>query len=175
LKVYVIKKKRAYFIRMETMKIFSFTKWVIALAIISVVSGCSSYVDNSPTPPLTTAELLVNSGKWITTGGTLVKDDGTSITLDSKDPFFNTILLGDVTFYANGTAVESNDPNGLTANGLTWRLTGSNLLVNLNGNNTDKVAAVITYLSQYKLIMEVSDFYNYNGVTYTKLIQTLTH
>lgn len=160
---------------MTATKIFPCTKWILAFAIISVVNACSSHSDNSPAPPLTNAEILVNSGKWVTTGGTLVKDDGTSLTLAGNDPFFGTILLGDVTFYADGTAVESNDPNGLTANGLTWHLTGSNLLVNVNDNNTDKVAAVITFLSQNKLIMEVSDFYIYNGVTYTKLIQTLTH
>ncbi|HTD40844.1 MAG TPA: hypothetical protein VK671_09505 [Mucilaginibacter sp.] len=160
---------------MNAIKMFSFTKWIIAFAMITVTNACSSHSDNAPAPPLTKAEILVNSGKWVTTGGTLVKDDGTSITLASNDPFFGTILLGDVTFYADGTAVESNDPNGLTANGLTWHLNGSNLLVNVNDNNTDKVAAVITFLSEYKLIMEVTDFYVYNGVTYTKLIQTLTH
>ena len=77
-----------------------------------------------PVPRFTNAEMLVNSGKWITTGGTLVKDDGTSLMLAGNDPFFGTILLGDVTFYADGTAIETNDPNGLTANGLTWHLTG---------------------------------------------------
>jgi hypothetical protein len=160
---------------MKTIKMFFFTKWIMAFAIITAIDACSSHSDNTPAPPQTKADILVNSGKWITTGGTLVKDDGTSITLPGNDPFFGTILLGDVTFYADGTAVESNNPNGLTANGLTWHLTGSNLLVNVNDNNTDKVAAVITLLSEYKLIMEVSDFYDYNGVTYTKLIQTLTH
>jgi hypothetical protein len=83
--------------------------------------------------------------------------------------------LGDVTFYADGTAIESNDPNGLTANGLTWQLNGSNLMVHVNFNNTDRVNAVITYLGANKLVMEVTDFYIYNGVTYVKLIQTLTH
>jgi hypothetical protein len=160
---------------MKAIKMFFFTKWIMVAAIITAIGACSSHPDNAPSPPQTKADILVNSGKWITTGGTLIKDDGTSITLAGNDPFFGTILLGDVTFYADGTAVESNNPNGLTANGLTWHLSGSNLLVNLKYNNTDKVAAVITSLSEYKLIMEVSDFYDYNGVSYTKLIQTLTH
>ena len=166
---------RVYYVKMNAINIFPFTKWIIGFAIIAGISGCSSQVDNTPTPPLTKADILVEAGTWNTTGATLVAADGTSLTLANNDPFLKTILLYNVTFYANGTAIDTNNPNGLTANGLTWHLTGSNLLVNLNGNNTDKVAAVITYLSEYKLIMEVTDFYDYNGVTYTKLIQTLTH
>ena len=149
--------------------------WSIILVVIMAVSACNAKVNITPAPPRTQAEILVDGGKWITTGITLVADDGTSITLPGNDPFFGTILLGDVTFKADGTAFESNDPNGLTANGLTWQLTGSNLLVNVNDNNTDKVRAVITYLSDYKLVMTVTDFYIYNGVTYTKMMQTLTH
>jgi hypothetical protein len=160
---------------MKATSFFSVVKRVITAALTTVIIACSTHSDNSPTPPRTKAQILVDAGKWITTGGTLVAADGTSITLASNDPFFGTILLGDVTFHADGTAVESNDPNGLTANGLTWQLSGSNLLVNVNQNNTDKVNAIITYLSDYKLIMEVTDFYVYNGVTYVKLIQTLTH
>src|SRR5882757_3659715 len=105
---------------MGAIRIFSFTKWMVAFALLSVTGACSTHVENMPAPAMTKAEILVNSGKWITTGGTLVKDDGTSIILPGNDPFFGTILLGDVTFYANGTAIESNDPNGLTQNGLTW-------------------------------------------------------
>jgi hypothetical protein len=160
---------------MRTKRVFSIAKLILLLTLIVGINACSSHADNSPAPQLTKAEILVEAGKWITSGGTLVKADGTSITLAGNDPFFGTILLGDVTFYADGTAVESNDPNGLTANGLTWKLNGSNLLVNINFNTTDKVNAVITYLSVNKLVMEVTDFYEYNGVTYIKLIQTLTH
>jgi hypothetical protein len=160
---------------MKANRFFSLVKRVITFALTTVIVACSTHADNSPTPQITKAQILVDAGKWITTGGTLIAADGTSITLASNDPFFGTILLGDVTFHADGTAVESNDPNGLTANGLTWQLSGSNLLVNVNQNNTDKVNAIITYLSDYKLIMEVTDFYVYNGVTYVKLIQTLTH
>jgi hypothetical protein len=159
---------------MKTKSVFSFAKLILLLTLTLGINACSSHADNSPAPQLTKAEIL-EGGKWITTGGTLVKADGTSITLPGNDPFFGTILLGDVTFYADGTAVESNDPNGLTANGLTWQLNGSNLMVHVNFNNTDRVNAVITYLSVNKLVMEVTDFYVYNGVTYVKLIQTLTH
>jgi hypothetical protein len=160
---------------MAAKRVLFLTKRIMVFALMLFITACSSHKDNNPAPPPTLAQLLVNSGKWITTGGTLVKTDGTSITLNSNDPFFDTILLGDVTFYADGTAIESNDPNGLTANGLTWQLNGSNLIVRPNFNNTDKVNAIITYLSEYKLVMNASDFYVYNGVTYTELIQTLTH
>lgn len=160
---------------MKANSFFSVMKRGITLALITVIVACSTHVDNKPAPQRTKAQILVDAGKWVTTGGTLIAADGTSITLPANDPFFGTILLGDVTFHADGTAVESNDPNGLTANGLTWQLNGSNLLVNVNLNNTDKVNAVITYLSDYKLVIEVTDFYVYNGVTYVKLIQTLTH
>jgi|GEM_PF-1184517 len=154
---------------------FSPAKGMIIVALATIVGACSKKADNGPVTQPTKAEILVQAGKWVTTGGTLVAADSTSITLPGNDPFFGTILLGDVTFFANGTAVESNDPNGLTANGLTWTLSGSNLLVNVNDNNTDKVRAVITYLSEYKLVMNVSDFYVYNGVTYVELIQTMQH
>jgi hypothetical protein len=154
---------------------FPLAKGIIILVLAALIGGCSKKAGNGPVVQLTNAEILVQAGKWVTTGGTLVAADSTSITLPGNDPFFGTILLGDVTFFANGTAVESNDPNGLTANGLTWKLSGPNLLVNVNDNNTDKVRAVITYLSEYKLVMNVSDFYVYNGVTYVKLIQTMQH
>jgi hypothetical protein len=143
---------------------------------MTVLFACSSRMDKNVAPqPPTKAELLVSGGKWVTTAGTLVKADGTTLIVPGKDPFFDTILLGDVTFYSDGTAVESNNPGGLTSNGLTWQLTGSNLLVHINFNGTDKVNASIIYLSENKLVMEVTDFYQYNGENYVKLIQTLTH
>jgi hypothetical protein len=95
--------------------------------------------------------------------------------LAGNDPFLKTVLLYNVTFYANGTATDTNDPNGLTANGLTWQLTGKHLLVHVNDNNTDKVDAMISALNQYKLVLKVTDFYQYNGATYTGLIQTFGH
>jgi hypothetical protein len=150
-------------------------KGLVLFALTAIIGACSRNSNNGPVPQPTKAEILVQAGKWVTTGGTLVAADSTSVTLSGNDTFFDTILLGDVTFYANGTAVESNDPNGLTANGLTWSLNGSNLLVNVNFNNTDKVRAVITYLSDYKLVLNVSDFYVYKGVTYVELIQTMGH
>jgi hypothetical protein len=127
------------------------------------------------TPPETDAQFLVQSGEWFTTGGTLVAPDGSTVALSGNDPFLKTILLYNVTFYADGTAADTNDPNGLTATGLTWQLTGTHLLVRPNGNNTDKVDAMITSINQYKLVLKVTDFYYYNGITYTGLIQTLGH
>jgi hypothetical protein len=160
---------------MKASEIIPVSKWFIILTAIMMNSACSGHYDNIPTPARTKAQMLVEDGKWITTGATLKKDDGTAITIPANDPFFDTILLGDVTFYADGTAIESNDPNGLTKDGLKWTLTGSNLLVSINYNNTDKVSAVITFLSDNKLVMEVTDFYDYNDVIYTRMIQTLTH
>lgn len=148
---------------------------IIMFAVIMVTGACSKHADNSPAPKASQADILVQGGEWFTTGATLVKADSTSITLASNDPFISTILLDNVTFYANGTAIDTNDPNGLTKDGLTWTLHNSHLLVRPNFNNTDKVDAIITYLSYNKLVMNVTDFYNYNGVTYIKLIQTLTH
>jgi hypothetical protein len=146
---------------------------IIALMAIAIAS-CSKEHD-SPAPTETDAQLLVQSGTWYTTGGTLTKDDGTRLVLAGNDPFLKTILLYNVTFYANGTATDTNDPNGLTQNGLTWQLNGTHLLVRPNFNNTDRVDAIITYLDQYKLVYKATDYYQYNGVTYTGLIQTFGH
>lgn len=148
---------------------------ISAFVLILLISACSSHADNTPAPKMTQADILVQAGEWHTTGATLIAADSTSLTLAGNDPFLKTILLYNVTFYANGTAIDTNNPNGLTANGLTWTLNGSHLLVHINYNNTDKVDGIITYLSDYKLILKVTDFYQYNGKTYTSLIQTLTH
>ncbi|HVS91950.1 MAG TPA: hypothetical protein VHE59_07975 [Mucilaginibacter sp.] len=137
--------------------------------------SCSGHDTIAPTPPVTDAQILVQAGEWYTKGGTLTKDDGTTLVLAGNDPFLKTILLYNVTFYSDGTATDTNDPNGLTTNGLTWQLTGKHLLVHVNDNNTDKVDGMITFLSQNKLVLKVSDFYVYNGVTYTGLIQTFGH
>jgi hypothetical protein len=150
-------------------------KLIGVFAFMVLISACSSHKDNSPAPKETQADILVQTGEWHTTGATLIAADSTSITLASNDPFLKTILLYNVTFYANGTAIDTNNPNGLTANGLTWALSGSHLLVHINYNNTDKVDGIITFLSDYKLILRVTDFYQYNGKTYTSLIQTFTH
>ena len=53
---------------MNAINIFPFTKWIIGFAIIAGISGCSSQVDNTPTPPLTKADILVEAGTWNTTG-----------------------------------------------------------------------------------------------------------
>jgi hypothetical protein len=145
------------------------------VALMVAMNSCSSKTDMQPSPPETGAQILTESGEWLTTGGTLIAADGSSVVLAANDPFLKTILLYNVTFYANGTATDTNDPNGLTANGLTWQLTGTHLLVHVNDNNTDKVDAMITSLSQYKMVLKVTDFYYYNGVTYTSLIQTFGH
>jgi hypothetical protein len=159
---------------MKATNVFSFFKWIWAIAVPMSISGCQGNMESPPAPPPTQAQIL-EGGKWMTTAGTLVSASGASVTLPPGDPFFSSVLLGDVTFYPDGTAMESNDPNGLTKYGLTWHLNGTHLLVNINDNNTDKVNAVITLLSQYKLVLDVSDFYVYKGVTYDELIQTLTH
>jgi hypothetical protein len=150
-------------------------KLIAVFTFIVLISACSSHADNNPAPKMTQADILVQAGEWHTTGATLIAVDSTSLTLASNDPFLKTILLYNVTFYANGTATDTNNPNGLTVNGLTWTLNGSHLLVHINGNNTDKVDGTITYLSDYKLVLKVTDFYEYNGVIYTSLIQTFTH
>ncbi|MGZ3751997.1 MAG: hypothetical protein ACXVB0_12755 [Mucilaginibacter sp.] len=160
---------------MKLKRALSHTRRTIVLPVLILIAACSGHMDNNPAPQLTKAQLLVQSGEWFTTGGTLVKADGTSVVLSPADPFLKTILLYNVTFYADGTAVDTNDPNGLTANGLKWQLSGSNLIVKPNFNNTDRVNAIITYISVDKLVMDATDFYVYNGVTYTELIQTLTH
>jgi hypothetical protein len=152
-----------------------FKKLIGVFAIVALISACSSHADNTSAPKMTQADILVQTGQWHTTGATLMAANGTSLTLAGNDPFLKTILLYNVTFYSNGTATDTNDPNGLTANGLTWTLSGSHLLVHINDNNTDKVDGIVTYLSDYKLILKVTDFYQYNGVTYTSLIQTFTH
>ncbi|MGZ3943480.1 MAG: hypothetical protein ACXVJB_00990 [Mucilaginibacter sp.] len=153
---------------------FSFIKSVVVFILLAAANSCSS-PKIAPTPPLTNAEILSQSGEWFTTGGTLMKDDGTSLVLAGNDPFLKTVLLYNVTFFANGTATDTNNPNGLTSNGLTWTVAGIHLLVHVNDNNTDKVDGVITYLSQYKLVLKVTDFYVYNNETYTSLIQTFGH
>lgn len=150
-------------------------KLIVAFAFTVFISACSSRADNTPAPKMTQADILVQSGEWHTTGATLIAADGTSLTLAGNDPYLKTLLLYNVTFYANGTAIDTNDPNGLTANGLTWTLSGSHLSVHINDNNTDKVDGIITYLSNYKLILKITDFYQFNEVTYTTLIQTFTH
>ena len=150
-------------------------KCVVTLAVIAGFTSCSSHTGDGPVPQPTTAEILVQSGTWNTVGATLVQSDGTSLTLSSTDPFLKTILLYNVTFYADGTATDTNNPNGLTTNGLTWKLNDTHLLVRLNYNNTDKVDAIITFINNYKLVLNVTDFYVYNGVTYVKLIQTFAH
>ena len=160
---------------MKAKSAFSLGKRILIFIPIAVISSCSSHSDITPGPPPTDVEILAQSGEWFTTGGTLLKDDGTSLVLASNDPFLKTVLLYNVTFYANGTAIDTNNPNGLTINGLTWQLSGKHLLVHIKYNNTDKVDGIITYLSNYKLILKVTDFYNYNGETYTSLIQTFTH
>ncbi|MDO3628522.1 hypothetical protein [Mucilaginibacter sp. BT774] len=150
-------------------------KLIAAFSYIVLISACSSHADVTPIPKPTQADILVQSGEWHTTGATLIAADSTSLVLASNDPFLKTILLYNVTFYADGTAVDTNNPNGLTANGLTWKLSGSHLLVHINGNNTDKVDGIITFLSDYSLVLRVTDFYQYNGITYAGLIQTFTH
>lgn len=147
---------------------------ITIIGLLMVFASCS-HTANTPAPQQTMSEILVQSGTWYTTGATLVQADGTSLTLNGTDPFLKTILLYNVTFYADGTATDTNDPNGLTKDGLTWKLTGAHLLVNLNHNNTDKVDATISFLNDYKLILNVTDFYNYNGVTYVQLVQTFGH
>ena len=152
-----------------------YKKLIAVFTFIALISACSSHSDNAPSPKMTQADILVQAGEWHTTGATLIAADGTSITLSGNDPFLKTLLLYNVTFYANGTAIDTNNPNGLTANGLTWALNGSHLLVHINYNNTDKVDGMIISLNDYKLVLRVTDFYQYNGLTYTSLIQTFTH
>jgi hypothetical protein len=159
---------------MNTKVLIFWIRTTVAVIAVTILNSCSKQAD-IPAPPLTDAEILVQSGEWVTTGGTLTKDDGTTLVLAGNDPFLKTILLYNVTFYANGTATDTNDPNGLTQNGLTWQLSGTHLLVRPNYNNTDKVDGIITFLSQNKLVLKVTDFYEYNGVTYTGLIQTFGH
>src|SRR5438270_12139075 len=115
---------------------FSFIKSIVAFLLIAVAGSCTSS-KITPGTQLTDAEILSQSGEWFTTGGTLIKSDGTSVVLAGNDPFLKTILLYNVTFYATGTATDTNDPNGLTANGLTWQLSGKHLLAHVNDNNTD--------------------------------------
>src|ERR1700693_1522678 len=103
---------------MEAKRAFLLMKKILITALIAVISSCSTHSDVTPTPPLTNAEILVQSGEWFTTAGTLVKDDGTTLVLAGNDPFLKTVLLYNVTFYANGTATDTNNPNGLTINGL---------------------------------------------------------
>ena len=152
-----------------------YKKLIAVLALMTLISACSSHADNTPAPPMTQADMLVQTGEWHTTGATLIAADSTSLTLASNDPFLKTILLYNVTFYADGTAIDTNNPNGLTANGLTRKSHISHRRIHISGSNTDKVDGVITYLSDYKLVLRVTDFYQYNGVTYTSLIQTFTH
>jgi hypothetical protein len=154
---------------------FFFKKCILAFLVMTAMASCSSHTASMPGPQPTTAEILVQSGTWYTTGAALVQSDGTSLTLSSNDPFLKTILLYNVTFYADGTATDTNDPNGLTKDGLTWKLDGTHLLVRPNFNNTDKVDAIIRSISNYKLVLKVTDFYDYNGVTYVGLIQTFGH
>jgi len=139
------------------------------------LASCSTHTDVTPDVPETDAQYLYESGEWVTTGGTLTANDGTTLVLAGNDPFLKTILLYNVTFHADGTAIDTNNPNGLTSNGLTWQLSGKHLLVHVNDNNTDKVDGMIVSLNQYKLVLKVTDFYYYNGVTYTGLIQTFGH
>ncbi|HWD88815.1 MAG TPA: hypothetical protein VG367_11855 [Mucilaginibacter sp.] len=153
--------------------LFRFRSATFALMVIAFAS-CSTHMDVGPTQPETDAQLL-ESGEWFTTGGTLTKDDGTTLVLAGDDPFLKTILLYNVTFNADGSGADTNDPNGLTKNGLSWQLSGTHLLVHVNDNNTDKVDGMIVSISQYKLVLKVTDFYIYNGVTYTGLIQTFGH
>ncbi len=160
---------------MNTEKVFFITRLALTFVAIIMACACSKKMDNGTTAQPAPADMLVQSGEWFTTGATLVAADSTAVTLAANDPFLKTILLDNVTFYANGTAIDTNNPNGLTSNGLNWTLQNSHLVVHPNFNNTDKVDAIITYLSYYKLVMNVSDFYVYNGVTYIKMIQTLTH
>ena len=160
---------------MKTKTMLFYTKQIILFALLPFFISCSSHNDNSPIPQPTPAEMLVQSGTWNTVGATLMQSDGTALTLSGNDPFLKTILLYNVTFYADGTATDTNDPNGLTKDGLTWKLNGTHLLVNLNHNNTDKVDAIITSLNNYKLVLDVTDFYDYNGVTYVQLLQTFGH
>jgi len=160
---------------MKTKTLLLYTKQVILVASLPFIISCSSHADNSPVPQPTPADILVQSGTWNTVGATLVQSDGTTLTLNGNDPFLKTILLYNVTFYADGTATDTNDPNGLTRDGLTWKLNGTHLLVNLNHNNTDKVDAIITSINNYTLVLKVTDFYNYNGVTYVQLLQTFGH
>ncbi|MBS1526596.1 MAG: hypothetical protein JST19_13150 [Bacteroidetes bacterium] len=148
---------------------------MIVIILLGVLISCSGHENVGPIQPETDAQVLVQSGEWFTRGGTLTKDDGTMLVLAASNPFLKTILLYNVTFYANGTATDTNDPNGLTQNGLTWQLSGTHLLVHVNDNNTDKVDGMITFLSQNKMVLKVTDFYVYNGVTYTGLIQTFGH
>ncbi|HWZ15314.1 MAG TPA: hypothetical protein VNW95_08745 [Mucilaginibacter sp.] len=160
---------------MRAAKLFLVLRCMLAVCGIVITASCSSHTDNNIAPQPTLAEILVQSGKWVTTGATLVASDGTRVTLDKNDPFIASLLLADVTFYADGTAIDLSNPNGLTIDGLTWTLDKTHLLVHLNHNNTDKVDAIITSYSSSKIVMEVTDFYLYNGITYVKLIQTLTH
>lgn len=154
---------------------FSAAKAILLFAMTAVVfNSCSTHVNVAPTPPTSKAQLLT-AGEWFTVGATLIKADSTTLVLSGTDPFLKTILLYNVTFYVDGTATDTNDPNGLTKNGLTWQLAGSHLLVHVNDNNTDRVDAMITYLNESKMVLNVTDFYYYNGVTYVGLIQTFGH
>src|SRR6185312_13576074 len=110
---------------MKTMRRFSS---LLMFALMVMISSCSK-TDVMTNPPETNAQLLVQSGEWVTTGGTLVASDGSTLVLAGNDPFLKTILLYNVTFYANGTAIDTNNPNGLTSNGLTWTVAGTHLLV----------------------------------------------
>ncbi|MDB5131947.1 MAG: hypothetical protein JWR02_1696, partial [Mucilaginibacter sp.] len=82
---------------MKMIKIFPILKLAFIGFGIMAVAACSSHTDNSVGPQPTLAEILVQSGKWVTTGATLVASDGTSITLDKNDPFIASLLLADVT------------------------------------------------------------------------------
>lgn len=161
--------------KMNACKLFANTQRLIIFAGILLICACSKKTENNPVTPLSQAEILVQSGEWLTTGATLIAADGSTVTLAGNDPFLKTILLYNVTFYADGTAIDTNNPNGLTKNGLKWTLNNTHLLVRPNFNNTDKVDATITHLSFDKLVITVTDFYNYNDVTYTKMVQTMAH
>ncbi|MBS1501975.1 MAG: hypothetical protein JST32_07935, partial [Bacteroidetes bacterium] len=54
---------------------------IMIIVLLGFLMSCSGHDTIGPTAPMTDAQILVQAGEWFTRGGTLTKDDGTTLVL----------------------------------------------------------------------------------------------
>lgn len=146
-------------------------KLLVSVAIITML-GCSSKKKDNPTPVFTPDKTLLPGARWNTLTIVFTEYDGTVTTKHYATSDDAPILLNDVTFFANGTAKESD-----YADVISWTVNGANFdAVFLTASGTpegDEVKATITALDQHNLTLEMDNYNGFAGV-HKKVVQELT-
>lgn len=132
-------------------------KSILLLAFAATIFVACDEDDKGGEQPKTNSELIV--GKWTSTEVSSYTYDQTN--MDTTDSFSLTGPFISFEFMSNGTL--SSGLVGDTAEVGTYKVNGSVLTMITDGDTT---VADITTLTNSKLVLDATDIYTENGVTY---------